>query len=119
MIRLRDDLTASNGYWGMAYSCATQNYNVATLGYPSDKPTYGYRTYYQSGVINGLAGCGGWGSSAVGTSQLDAAGGQSGSAIWSSPDRYIRAILIAGNPYNTFHRVLNNVAFDFVKANRV
>jgi hypothetical protein len=117
VIRLSEVTTSFTGYFGLQTSCGAKQYSCRTCGYPSDKPQYGWHTWYTTGVLP-FSGCGGWTSSGVARTTIDAYPGQSGSAAWTT-DNNVRGVLSCTGGGYTYFRGLTDSAISWIMANRV
>lgn len=117
IIRLAESVGDQYGWLGFGYDCTSIAYSpVDTAGYPGDKPGSQSRMWaHTGGAINAFAGCTAKEDQANGYvySSIDAAPGQSGSAIWDRSGR-IRAVLVS-EPYQ---RTINKEYFDWINANK-
>lgn len=89
------------------------------LPLPADKPNYGYRTYCTAGSISFNGCASGWGAGAVVSSSLDTYPGQSGSAIYRTSDRSVRATHSASGGGRSLHHAMTRDTYNWVMANRV
>lgn len=117
VIRLAEVTTSFTGYFGLQTSCGSKKYSCRTEGYPGDKPQYGWRTWYTTGVLP-FSGCAGWTSGGVARTTIDSYPGQSGSPAWST-DLNVRGVLSCTGGGYTYFRGLTDGAISWILKNRV
>lgn len=101
-----------------AQTCDRVAWPVTSAGYPGDRDRYLSRMFGTRGTLNAYSGCLPISDTAgVVSSNLDTAGGQSGSAIWDS-NLYVRAVHVHGGASGPGHRTIVSGIVDWINKNR-
>lgn len=115
LIRLAEPVGDTYGWMASGYRCAATSYAVTTAGYADDLPDR--HMYTTSGTLYSFSACPApqWSVSGnVVRSDLDAATGQSGSAVWDS-QQTVRGIIVTISDRSTNVRAISKEAFDWMK----
>lgn len=97
------------------YSCRSLALQVSSAGYPADRDETMSRLFGTHGTLDPFSGCLDNGDvHGVVSSNLDTAGGQSGSSIWDS-NNHVRAIHVSNAPS---HRTIVREYYEWILQNR-